>query len=103
MDSGVDLLLAPTAPGLPWALSEEMEPLDLYLSDAMTVLASLADIPAVSVPTGSVSGLPVGLQLMAPRRQEAPLLRAAAALEWFSPYETRTSWPWGDGRLGGRA
>jgi aspartyl-tRNA(Asn)/glutamyl-tRNA(Gln) amidotransferase subunit A len=53
----------------------------MYLSDIFTVTANLAGIPAMSVPAGTVDGLPVGVQLMAPHFEEARMLAAARAIE----------------------
>jgi aspartyl-tRNA(Asn)/glutamyl-tRNA(Gln) amidotransferase subunit A len=58
------------------------DPLAMYLCDAFTVPASLAGIPAVSVPCGLTDdGLPVGMQFMGPARADALVLRAARAME----------------------
>ena len=57
-----------------------MTPLQTYLADIYTVPANLAGLPAISVPTPQ-SGLPVGVQLLAPHFEEARLLRAAITLE----------------------
>jgi aspartyl-tRNA(Asn)/glutamyl-tRNA(Gln) amidotransferase subunit A len=54
----------------------------MYLSDIFTVPASLAGLPAISVPSGfSSSGLPLAVQIMAPRLADGPLLAAARAFE----------------------
>jgi aspartyl-tRNA(Asn)/glutamyl-tRNA(Gln) amidotransferase subunit A len=54
----------------------------MYLNDVYSVPASLAGIPALSLPVGlDEADLPVGLQLMAPSLREDVLLRAARALE----------------------
>jgi len=79
----VDLVLTPTAPTPAFPIGEKMDdPIAMYLNDVFTVPASLAGLPAVSVPAGlSADGLPLGLQLIAPPFAEAVLLRAALALE----------------------
>jgi len=61
-----DLLLTPTAPSAAFALGEKQaDPLALYLNDVFTVPASLAGIPAMSVPGGlDKDGLPLGLQII---------------------------------------
>jgi aspartyl-tRNA(Asn)/glutamyl-tRNA(Gln) amidotransferase subunit A len=78
-----DVLVTPVTPGSPFRFGERSEdPLAMYLTDAMTVPASLAGIPAISVPCGEdAQGLPVGLQIQAPALGEAVLFRAAAGFE----------------------
>ncbi len=84
----VDVLVSPTAPTVPFRLGELTDdPLAMYRNDVATVPASLAGIPALSVPAGVAvdeagSGpLPVGLQVMAPLRADARNYRVAFALE----------------------
>ena len=78
---GVQLILGPVAPTpAPNLHAVDMTPLQTYLADIYTVPANLAGLPAISVPTPQ-SGLPVGVQLLAPHFEEARLLRAAATLE----------------------
>lgn len=84
----VDVLVSPTTPTVPFRLGERTDdPLAMYRSDVATVPASLAGIPALSVPAGlapSEDGsapLPVGLQVMAPLREDARTYRVAHALE----------------------
>lgn len=78
----VDFLAGPVVPTTAFKIGSHTEdPLQMYLSDIMTVAVSLAGIPAISVPAGLSDGLPVGLQLMAPFGQDAKLLGAALSLE----------------------
>ena len=80
--SGVDVLFAPTSPTPAFLLGEKTaDPYSMYLSDIFTVTANLAGIPALSLPVGSVDGLPVGGQFMAPAWGEPVMIRAARALE----------------------
>lgn len=81
-ESGVDVLFTPTAPGPAFPLGERSsDPRRMYLTDAFTVPASLAGLPALSMPVGRVDGLPLGAQLIADRWREATMIRVATALE----------------------
>jgi len=78
----VDFLLGPTAPGVAFKIGENTkDPLQMYLTDIMTVAVNLTGIPAISIPAGEVDGLPVGLQLMAAQRADRQLLSLASATE----------------------
>jgi aspartyl-tRNA(Asn)/glutamyl-tRNA(Gln) amidotransferase subunit A len=75
----VDFLLGPAAPTTAFKIGENAnDPLQMYLADVMTVGASLAGIPAISIPAGLSEGLPVGLQLIAAQRKDDELLSLAA-------------------------
>lgn len=78
----VDFLLGPTAPSTAFKIGENAEdPLQMYLTDIMTVAVNLAGIPAISIPAGTSDGLPVGLQLMAAQKQDKALLEVARVAE----------------------
>jgi aspartyl-tRNA(Asn)/glutamyl-tRNA(Gln) amidotransferase subunit A len=89
--AGVDLLLTPTTPTPAFAQGEKMDdPVTMYLCDVFTVPASLAGLPAISIPAGlSGDGLPLGLQLIAKPFDEATLLRGASALEAAAGFGAR--------------
>lgn len=78
-----DVLLCPTAPTPAFGLGENTaDPVKMYLADIMTVGPSLAGLPAVSVPAGATdNGLPVGVQLVGPRKSDAALLSLARSME----------------------
>ena len=77
-----DVLAGPTMPILPFKIGEKIaDPLKMYLVDVDTVVANLAGVPAISVPAGFASGLPVGLQLMADEFCEQTLFDAAGTFE----------------------
>ncbi len=78
-----DLLLTPTAPTPAFGIGDNVDdPVKMYLSDVMTVPASLAGIPALNVPAGTASnGLPIGVQVMAPMREDAKLIAFAKTME----------------------
>lgn len=80
--SQVDFLLGPTAPGTAFKIGQHHHnPLNMYLTDIMTVTANLTGIPAISIPAGQIDGLPIGLQLMASQQHDHALLNLAAAAE----------------------
>jgi aspartyl-tRNA(Asn)/glutamyl-tRNA(Gln) amidotransferase subunit A len=80
--SRYDVLLSPTSPSVAFELGTKTgDPLAMYLQDICAVPASLAGIPAISVPGGLSEGLPVGIQLMGDVFTESMLLRAARAVE----------------------
>ena len=86
-----DVLAGPTMPILPFKIGEKIDdPLKMYLVDIDTVVANLGGIPAVSVPAGFASGLPVGLQLMADEFQEQTMLDAASLLESAADVQGRS-------------
>jgi len=77
-----DVLISPTAPTTAFKLGEKLDdPLAMYLNDVATIPANLAGVPGISVPGGLADGLPVGIQFLAPAREDARLYRAGAALE----------------------
>jgi aspartyl-tRNA(Asn)/glutamyl-tRNA(Gln) amidotransferase subunit A len=81
--AGVDLVATPTTPGAAFRLGERAgDPLQMYLADVFTGPASLAGLPAVSLPGGAdAQGLPLGFHLVAPRWREDYLFAAGRALE----------------------
>ena len=74
-----DFIVLPTTPTTAFKLGEHtQDPLAMYLADLYTVIASIAGIPAISIPNGTdQQGLPIGLQIMAPAFGEAQLLAFA--------------------------
>ena len=78
-----DALLCPVAPTPAFKLGEKTsDPLTMYLEDAMTVPASMAGLPALSVPAGETKdGLPVGAQLIGQRESDQLLLSIAKQCE----------------------
>jgi aspartyl-tRNA(Asn)/glutamyl-tRNA(Gln) amidotransferase subunit A len=86
-----DLILTPTAPSTAFAIGEKMDdPIQMYLNDVFTVPASLAGLPAISVPAGlGGDGLPLGLQLIGRPFDEETVLRAAGVLEAAAGFTAR--------------
>ena len=86
--SGVHVLFTPTTPTTAFPLGAKSDPYEMYLSDIFTATANLAGVPAMSVPIGSVDGLPVGGQLIAPHFSEYDMFKVAFALERAQAAET---------------
>jgi len=83
----VDVIVAPTTPGVAFAMGERADPLQMYLNDVFTIPVNLAGLPGLSVLGGFTrTGLPIGLQLIGKAFDEATLLRTAKA------YEGATRW-----------
>ena len=79
-----DVLVSPTTPVTAFRIGEKVDdPMAMYLNDLATIPASLAGIPAMSVPSGLAvdTALPVGLQIMAPALGEQAMYRVAGAYE----------------------
>jgi aspartyl-tRNA(Asn)/glutamyl-tRNA(Gln) amidotransferase subunit A len=78
----VDVLVSPTTPTVAFPIGARVDdPIAMYAADLCTLPASLAGVPAISVPCGLSEGLPVGLQVMAPALADDRCYTVAAALE----------------------
>jgi aspartyl-tRNA(Asn)/glutamyl-tRNA(Gln) amidotransferase subunit A len=80
----VDVIATPSAPTTAFKIGEKIDdPLQMYLNDVTTIPANLAGVPGISIPSGLAEedGLPVGIQFLAPAREDARLYRVGAALE----------------------
>ena len=91
-----DLLLTPTAPSAAFALGEKSaDPLAMYLNDVFAVPASLAGLPAMSVPADlNEQGLPLGLQIIGKALDEQGVLDAGLALEQRAGFVARPEAWW---------
>ena len=78
-----DVIVCPSIPAPAFRIGEKTEdPLTMYLSDVFTVPASLAGLPAISVPSGLTrGGLPLGIQVLGPAFDEEAVFAAARTLE----------------------
>jgi len=87
----VDVIAAPTTPTTAFrAGAHADDPLAMYLEDVFTLPANLAGVPGISFPVGfDGQGLPIGLQLIAPRFREDVLLRAAHVCQQATDWHTR--------------
>ncbi|MEK9165859.1 MAG: Asp-tRNA(Asn)/Glu-tRNA(Gln) amidotransferase subunit GatA [Patescibacteria group bacterium] len=87
----VDVLITPTAPGTAFKIGEkDDDPLAMYLEDVFLVPASLAGLPAVSIPCGfDAKGLPIGMQIIGQQMGELKILQAAAFYESMTDWHTK--------------
>ena len=85
---GCDAIVAPTCPTTAFKIDEMThDPLQMYLSDILTISVNLAGLPALSLPCGfDQAGLPVGMQIIGRHFDETTLLRLGYA------YEKATEW-----------
>ena len=92
----VNVILAPTAPTAAFALGEKSaDPLAMYLNDVFAVPASLAGLPAMSVPAGlNREGLPLGLQVIGKPFDEQGVLNAGLAIERSAGFTARPEKWW---------
>jgi aspartyl-tRNA(Asn)/glutamyl-tRNA(Gln) amidotransferase subunit A len=79
----IDVIATPTSPVPAFTLGEKShDPLSMYLADIFTVPVNIVGVPAISVPSGKTSsGLPLGVQFIAPHNQEEMLFTYGAQLE----------------------
>ena len=85
--SQVDVIAGPSAPNTAFVLNDTSKSItDMYMEDVFTIGANLAGLPAMSVPAGFLSGLPVGMQLIGRRFGEVDILKLA------HQFQQRTTW-----------
>ncbi len=90
-----DLILTPTAPSAAFGIGETTDPLAMYLNDVFAVPASLAGLPAMSVPGGlDEQGLPLGLHLIGREMDEQSVLNAGLAIEERAGFAHRAERWW---------
>jgi aspartyl-tRNA(Asn)/glutamyl-tRNA(Gln) amidotransferase subunit A len=90
-----DVILTPTAPSAAFGIGETTDPLAMYLNDVFAVPASLAGLPAMSVPGGlDGQGLPLGLHLIGPELDEQIVLGAGLAIEERAGFTARPEKWW---------
>jgi aspartyl-tRNA(Asn)/glutamyl-tRNA(Gln) amidotransferase subunit A len=91
-----DAILAPTAPSAAFALGEKSDdPIAMYLNDVFSVPASLAGLPAMSVPAGlNREGLPLGLQIVGRPFDEQGVLDAGLAIEQAAGFTAKPEKWW---------
>ena len=85
-----DLIVCPSSAGPALPLDSDLTPLEYYALDLFTVAMNLAGIPAVSVPCGlTQNGLPLGMQVVAPRFKDMEMLQLAKHIETASAFDNR--------------
>ena len=90
-----DVILTPTAPSAAFGIGETTDPLAMYLNDVFAVPASLAGLPAMSVPGGlDGQGLPLGLHLIGNELDEQGVLNAGLAIEERAGFTARPEKWW---------
>ena len=72
-----DFIVLPTVPKLPHRIGSKISLRDMYDYDRLSVLANLAEIPAISIPCKDIEGIPVGLQILAGKGRDNDLLNIA--------------------------
>ena len=77
----VDVLIAPVAPSLPFKFGEKTNPVDMYLTDVFTSPSSLAGLPAISLPSGKIDGLPAAIQIIGKLFREEDIFILAHYIE----------------------
>ena len=78
-----DFILTPVSPNPAFKLGEKVnDPVAMYLEDLMSVSLNLAGVPGLAIPAGkTASGLPIGLQIVGPRRSDKSLIEFANVLK----------------------
>ncbi|MFK7975017.1 MAG: Asp-tRNA(Asn)/Glu-tRNA(Gln) amidotransferase subunit GatA [Halioglobus sp.] len=78
----VDIIAGPTTPGTAFKLGAKSDdPLSMYLEDVYTLAVNLAGLPGMSVPSGFIDSMPIGLQLIGSHFGESKLLNTAHQLQ----------------------
>ena len=90
-----DMILTPTAPSAAFGIGETTDPLAMYLNDVFAVPASLAGLPAMSIPGGlDGQGLPLGLHIIGNELDEQMVLNAGLAIEERAGFTARPDKWW---------
>lgn len=89
--SGIDVLVSPVAPTPAFRIGEmSTDPTAMYLVDIMTIPASIAGLPALSIPCGhSRQGLPIGMQIVGPYLKEGLVMKVGHAFQCATDYHLK--------------
>jgi len=77
----VDAIILPTVPRTPHKIREEVSIKEMYNYDILTCPASIAGLPAISIPAGKIDNKDIGLQILAPHFQEELIFKLAKDFE----------------------
>lgn len=78
----VDVIVSPTTPDIAFKIGEKTDdPMSMYMQDLYTTFVNLVSNPAMSVPCGTVDGLPVGMQMVGKMFDENTLFRLGLEIE----------------------
>ncbi|MDG2174598.1 MAG: Asp-tRNA(Asn)/Glu-tRNA(Gln) amidotransferase subunit GatA [Gammaproteobacteria bacterium] len=87
----VDVIIGPTSPHTAFPIgAQNDDPVTMYLEDIYTIAVNLAGLPGMSIPSGLVNGLPVGLQIVGRDFSEAQLLNVAHQFQLATDWHTKT-------------
>ncbi len=88
-----DFILTPVSPSPAFKLGEKVnDPVSMYLEDVMSVPLNLAGVPGLAIPAGETeTGLPVGLQIVGPRRSDKALLKFASTIAGTAKIAEKTN------------
>ena len=88
--SRADIILTPTSPHIAFKIGEQInDPLKMYLEDVFVTGASLAGLPAMSIPAGFSNNMPFGLQIIADRWQESKVFNLAYKFQQESDFHLK--------------
>jgi aspartyl-tRNA(Asn)/glutamyl-tRNA(Gln) amidotransferase subunit A len=77
-----EFMITPTAPEQAFPIGDHVKDvMKMYLTDILTVGASLTGIPAISIPSNVGNNLPIGIQIMSRQRSDSELLSFSQSLE----------------------
>ena len=76
-----DCVISPTVPRLPHKIGEKISVKDMYGYDALTIPSNLAGNCAISIPTGKINNVPVGIQIICDKFKDEKMLQIARAFE----------------------
>ena len=77
----VDVIISPTVPDLPYKIGKKISVEEMYDYDKLTIPSNLFGGCAISIPSGKIGNIPVGMQIMGNRLDEQTLLNVASLIE----------------------